>query len=100
MKKSLLTLTAVLFAFTALPAASQTQAVCGERSEFVFKLQNGYAEKPVSLGLSSNGSMIEVFASDNGTFSVLVTRPGGTSCIVAAGENWQNVPNRKADIKL
>ncbi len=100
MKKSLLALATMLFAFTAFPAASQTQTVCGDRSEFVFKLQNGYAEKPVSLGLTLNGSMIEVFASDNGTFSVLVTKPGGTSCMVAAGENWQNVPNRKADIKL
>ncbi len=100
MKKTLLALAAAFVAFSAMPTDSTAQTVCGERSEFVNKLKNGYAEKPVSVGLASNGSMIEVFASENGTFSIVITQPGGTSCLVAAGDNWASAPTRKAEIKL
>ncbi len=100
MKKILLAITAALIAFNAAPTDTQAQTVCGDRSEFVNKLKNAYAEKPISLGLASNGSMIEVFASDNGTFSIVITQPGGTSCLVAAGDNWQSVPVRKAEAKI
>lgn len=100
MKKTLLAITAAFIAFSAIPTGSHAQTVCGERTEFVSKLNNGYAEKPVSLGLASNGAMIEVFASENGTFSIIVTQPGGTSCLVAAGDNWASAPTRKAEIKL
>ena len=71
-------------------AAAQT--VCGERSEIVEKLKKGYAESPISIGLASNGSIIEIFASEQGTFSIVISQPGGNSCMVAAGENWQSAP--------
>jgi hypothetical protein len=100
MNKTLLTVTAALFLFNVQPVSSQTQAVCGERSDIIEKLKSGYGEKPASLGLTATGSMIEVFASDNGTFSIIVTRPGGNSCLVAAGNNWLNVPTRKAEAKI
>ena len=100
MKKTFLAISAALVMLNALPSHSQAQTACGDRSEFVNQLQSGYAEKPVSLGLSSNGAMIEVFASDNGTFSIVITQPNGTSCLVAAGDNWSSAPTRKAEIKL
>ncbi len=100
MKKTLIAITTAFVVLSAISTGSHAQTVCGERSEFVNKLDNGYSEKPVSLGLASNGAMIEVFASDNGTFSIVVTQPNGTSCLVAAGDNWASAPTRKAEIKL
>jgi hypothetical protein len=100
MKKSLFAFVAALIAFNALPTVGQAQTVCGSRADFVKKLQKGYAEKPVSVGLASNGSMIEVFASENGTFSIVITQPSGNTCLVAAGDNWQSAPSRKAEIRL
>jgi len=100
MKKTLFAITTALIAFNASPGISQTRMVCGERAEFVEKLQNGYAEKPISIGLAANGSMIEIFASDHGSFSIVITKPGGSSCLVAAGDNWQNAPTRKAEAKI
>ncbi|MBC8267681.1 MAG: hypothetical protein H8E36_02940 [Rhodospirillaceae bacterium] len=100
MKKSLFVLIAALIVFNALPTIGQAQTVCGSRAEFVKKLQKGYAEKPVSVGLASNGSMIEIFASENGTFSIVITQPSGNTCLVAAGDNWQSAPDKKAEIRL
>ena len=51
-----------------------------------------YNEHPVSMGLAFNGAVIEVFLnSDTGTFTIVATRPSGLSCLVAAGEGWQDV---------
>ncbi len=100
MRKTILTISTAFIAFSALPNDSFAQAVCGDRSAFVKKLKNGYEEKPVSLGLASNGSVIEVFASKKGTFSIVVTQPGGISCVVAAGDSWQSTSKQKTETKI
>jgi hypothetical protein len=41
--------------------------------------------------LTSDGQLLEVLRSDSKqTWSILVTSPQGVSCIVAAGESWQD----------
>ena len=76
------------------------QSVCGKRARFVSQLNKRFKEKPVSIGLAADGSMIEVFAAASGSFSILLTRPEGISCLVSSGENWQVLPTRKADLKI
>lgn len=78
------------------PPLTHAQPLCGKRAEFVSQLKTRYAEKPVSVGLASNGVMIEVFASRTGSFTILVTRPEGVSCMVTSGDNWQDLPTQKA----
>lgn len=83
---------------TAEPQQAQPQSgaqasagpICGKRSLFVSRLKDRYEEKPVSVGLASNGVIIEVFAAPSGSFSILVTRPEGVSCLVTSGSNWQD----------
>ena len=73
----------------ALPAAAQT--VCGEREKFIDGLSSSYAESPVAAGLASNGNVVEVLASEHGSWTIIVTRPNGMSCVIASGEAWQDV---------
>lgn len=69
------------------PASAQT--VCSARSNVIEQLGTQYAEAPVSMGLTSNGTLIEVFSSEDGaTWTIISTRPDGTSCVVASGEAW------------
>ena len=47
----------------------------------------------MSYGLASNGKLVEVFSSDDGsTWTIVLTAPGGVSCIIAAGKYWENLP--------
>lgn len=92
--------TIIFIIFVAFITSAQAQTVCGDRSKFVTKLKSAYDERPVSLGLASNGSMIEIFTSESGTFSIVITQPGGTSCLVAAGNSWQTTPNTEEGTKL
>ena len=66
----------------------------------VANLKMNYSETPVSMGLASNGAMIEVFTSDKATFTILMTYPSGLSCMIAAGENWEAVPESQGGSKL
>jgi hypothetical protein len=78
-------------AFVTLPAVAADQA-CGARDTVVQQLAKDFAERPVAMGLASNGNVIEVFNSAKaGTFTIVMTTPTGQSCLVAAGEGWEPV---------
>ena len=82
--------TVAMVTVLSLPAMAQT--VCGERNKFLDHLSRGYSEAPAAMGLVSNGAVLEVLVSTNGTWTIIVTRPDGMSCVVAAGEAWEDVP--------
>lgn len=73
------------------------QTMCGQRGTVVGSLEKNYSEVPVSMGLAVNGSVIEVLASPSGSFTIIMTRPSGLSCIMAAGEKWEDVQPPKGD---
>ena len=74
--------------------------MCGERHAVIANLEKTYSEAPVSIGLASNGAVIEVLASPSGSFTILLTQPNGLSCVMAAGENWENLPKRLAGAQI
>lgn len=89
-------MTAMIFAAGAVtagipaPAAAQTgQMVCGERVEIVNALQSGHQEKRTAGGLSGSGGLVELFTGDAGTWTLLLTLPGGPTCLLGAGEAWE-----------
>ncbi len=71
--------------------------VCGERSGVIKTLAKAYKENPTAMGLAAGGGMLEVFSSPAGSWTILVTQPTGTSCIVAAGEEWESITPNVAD---
>ena len=75
-----------------LPALAMAAPVfCGARNDVLTKLANDFREQPASVALMSDGQLLEVLKSDSKlTWSILVTSPNGVSCIVAAGESWQD----------
>ena len=74
-------------------------ALCGERNVVISSLEKNYSEVPVSMGLESTGGVIEVLAAPEGSFTILITRPNGLSCIMVSGENWETVPMRQVGPK-
>ena len=44
------------------------------------------------MGLTASGGIIEVFASQEGTWTIVITQPNGTSCLIAVGLDWENLP--------
>lgn len=64
---------------------------CSPRDDVVGQLASKFKEAPVAIGLANNGGLIEVLtAGDGATWTIIITMPNGVSCLVAAGEDWQN----------
>ena len=61
---------------------------CGKRADFLDILMVEYDEAPISVGRGSAGEVYEVFASENGTWTVIVTDSSGRTCGVEAGQAW------------
>jgi hypothetical protein len=65
---------------------------CGARKTVLAYLSTKYEEKPIAMGIAANGSLIEVLSSNKGTtFTIIVTAPDGKTCMVAAGEGWEDL---------
>lgn len=74
----------------AVPA--QAQSACGERTKFIETLAKNYQESPSAFGIAGQRNLVELFVSKTGTWTMLVTHPTGMSCIVAAGQSWEQFP--------
>lgn len=86
---------AALLAMSIQPAAAQH--VCAARADIVKSLQQEYEETPNAMGMSDNGAVIEVLSARDGkTWTILMTTPDGTSCVVATGEMWELMPEQVA----
>jgi hypothetical protein len=81
----------IVIAMSALPAAAGSPS-CASRPELLKQLADKFHEQPAALGLTSNGSLIEVLTSDDGsTWTIMITQPKGPSCLVAAGASWEEL---------
>ena len=86
----LITAAVVLTGVGAAAAAQSTGTpMCAPRADIVAQLEKKYGETRRGAGLQNRGAVTEVFAStETGTWTIIVTRPDGTACAVAAGEAW------------
>jgi hypothetical protein len=55
------------------------------------KLRSEFGEKILGHGVSSDGTLVEIFLAPSGTFTVIKTTPAGLSCVVDFGEGWQTL---------
>ena len=92
MKLPFILLTAVLTGSWTLPVTAAQLLPCGKRDDIVKSLASQYREEPRGMGLANQSTVIEIFTSKSGSWTILLTKPDGASCIVSAGEAWEDVP--------
>lgn len=63
---------------------------CGPRDTVIAALTGKWAEKRTGAGVSGLG-LVELYASPKGTFTVLLTKPDGVSCLISSGDRWRGV---------
>lgn len=67
--------------------------LCGTRAEILDHLGGKYRERPVATGMALNGGYVELLSSGAGaTWTIVITKPDGTTCVVVAGEDWEALP--------
>jgi hypothetical protein len=71
-------------------AKAEARQACAERALVVQRLAERYGETLRSMGLQQNNGVVEIYSSEaTGTWTILMTRPDGTTCLLAAGQLWE-----------
>jgi hypothetical protein len=83
---------ALLFGMAALAPPAHAM-VCAPREGLVAALTGSYGETLAARGLQNARSIVELWTSaETGTFTVLVSRADGISCVLSTGTHWAVVP--------
>ena len=78
-------------------AFAQSTRNCAKREVVVERLSSKYSETRQSIGLGTNNTMVEVFASiQSGSWTIIATMPSGLACIVAAGQAFETLAEAPA----
>ena len=81
----------VLILIIALSAPANAAPQCAPHAAVVAGLAKKYQETVVAMGMTGIGTMIEVFASPAGTWTIVQTEPRGISCLMASGGSFETV---------
>lgn len=71
-------------------AVHAQQAQCAPTAQVLDALVNKYGEQQITHGATPSGAIIQVWANaETGTWSAIVHRPDGVSCLVASGDSFE-----------
>ncbi len=72
-------------------ATAQAQAVCLPHEDLKEQLYANFSEAPAAIAIANNGALVQLYAKrDRSSWTLVMTRPGGLSCVLVAGEDWKN----------
>ncbi|MSO70858.1 MAG: hypothetical protein EXQ88_02400 [Alphaproteobacteria bacterium] len=75
--------------------------MCVDRDMLLRQLHSKFDETPIAVGLTSAGGVMELLISKQGrTWTLIVTRPSGLSCLFTAGEGWEPLPAPATEIRF
>ena len=89
-----LKLAAVFAAVSLFSCADVASAAvpCGSHDALAKSLNTKFKEARRAMGVVNAKAVMEIFMSPQGTWTVLVTDTTGTACVIATGQDWQEVP--------
>lgn len=76
--------------------ANALTARCGKHKDVVAFLGTKFKETRKGMGLINAGQMMELYISDAGSWTVLITRPDGVTCFGPVGKNWTGIRSKSA----
>ncbi len=74
----------------AMSANMMSMSMCGDREQVVAELNQTFSEAPMAVGQVDGNAVVEIFASDEGSWTILATGTDGVSCIISAGEGFES----------
>lgn len=94
----LLSIIVMLFAL-AYPAQAQMVQMqltvpCWPRSAVISAISGKYKEVPHAFGISQK-SLVELYVSKTGSYTIMRTAPLGLTCVLDSGDGWEQLPPAK-----
>ncbi|MBZ9859676.1 hypothetical protein LB515_14595 [Mesorhizobium sp. CA15] len=72
----------------AVPASAAAQ--CAARADIIKALGDKFHETEAGRGLINPNVVLEIFVSDQGSWTVLASDTKGQSCVLSVGEGWDS----------
>ena len=82
-----LLLACLLWSLFSWPVIGQT--TCDQRTLIAQQLRDQYREQRTGVGIMQDGTLVELFTSADGSFTIIVTTVFGLSCVTLFGEDWE-----------
>lgn len=86
-------LTALLAAVAMLVGvtAASAQFFCAPRQDVLNTLADRFSEERRAYGVIGNSAIMEIYVAKKGTWTIVITDTAGRSCVIAAGEGWEEM---------
>lgn len=78
--------------FAPICASAAENRHCGERAKIVEIFKTKHKEVAQARGLATDTQLLEIFVSPQKSWTILLSFPDGSSCIMATGEAWDQFP--------
>jgi len=65
------------------------EVICAPRAQMVARLNRLYGPQPAASGLRDTDTVMEVWASPRGDWTLVQSTANGQTCILAMGEAWE-----------
>lgn len=78
-------------AILAASAADAQARNCAPHPVVIEQLAERYGESRQSIGLGANNTVVEVFASETGSWTITATTAAGLTCLMASGQAFELV---------
>lgn len=72
-------------------SAANAAPTCIPRHDLIAALDARYAERQVVTSLEDRGTVVEVYVSPRGSWTMVAVTPDNLACILATGQAWQMV---------
>lgn len=96
----ILSFATVMLCLTSIAAVASTVLQCNKRNDLVKILNSKYSEQLSGFGVSGQHNIVEVFVSESGSWTILMSNTIGMSCIIAAGQAWEKQEPKKRVTEL
>jgi hypothetical protein len=83
-------LAAILISLAPLPASAQ-QPACGPTGKVEKRIHDQYGETIVGAGVVAGGILFTLANPVTGTFTVLLRRPDGQTCVMMGGTGYATI---------
>ena len=91
MDRTLFTLSLGLAGLLLAPGVLHAAARCAPHDKVSKELAAKFGEQVSSIGLATDNSIMELYASATGTWTLTATLANGLTCLVASGQNFETV---------
>jgi hypothetical protein len=68
------------------------EVLCEPRSRLIARLAAIGADRPAGQGLRDPDTVLEIWVTPHGRWTLVQSHAGGTACILAMGEGWEAAP--------